>query len=287
MQAKGLIMMRVLLNRYHQGSPEAFLGGISKEDSKQVTTLDITSQDVAQALRQPKDVLQKIHYSWVAPSVQQFSKGMQVLIISALPKGSSSSLSKILKVTPSVKPPSIPVRLFLINLLCSKLKIEEVLPPAYLPQTSLSTLANFKKSQLIELIDFLGLYDLAEEIRQIVDKKSLKNIYGCLSIKKQHFLRICLHQKEKLTTTRIGLERWQGDCKQLERILHRRGIVRLGYALSGQHPDLLWHIVHRLDTGRGNVLKKYWSKDEIPGVTSALTQQVLSLMNFFKKMSET
>jgi hypothetical protein len=286
MQAKSSIMLRVLLSRYHQGAPEAFLGALPKEDVKEVISQEVISQDPAQAILHSKEVIQKIHYSWLVPVVKEFSPKMQPLIVHALPKGTSLSLTNSLKFPPTVQPLPVPIRLYLINILCEHLKVNSVLPPAFLPQTSLSPLINFKKRQLVELIDFLGLYDLADEIRHIVDKKYLKAIYKCLSIKKQHFLRICLHQKEKLSTSRIGLDRWNGDCQQMEKLLHRRGVIRLGYALSGQHPDFFWHIMHRLDTGRGNILAKYYTKEDIPGVTSALTQQVLSLMNFFKKMSE-
>jgi len=65
--------------------------------------------------------------------------------------------------------------------------------------------------------------------------------------------------------------------------LHRRGIMRLGYALSGQHPDFIWHLSHRLDIGRGRLLKKNNFKNEIAGVTMPLQQQVANIINFINK----
>ena len=96
-------------------------------------------------------------------------------------------------------------------------------------------------------------------------------------------MRICLHQKEKLITQKLQLEHWDGDCRKLGKLLHHRGLVRLGYALSGQHKDLIWHISHILDAGRGNKLTRYYHKNKIPGVSQTLSYQVLAVIDFSKE----
>jgi hypothetical protein len=126
------------------------------------------------------------------------------------------------------------------------------------------------------------MHDLSESIRHIVDKNQLKAIYNCLSPRKQQFLRMCLHQKEKITAPKLEIGRWDGDKKKLEQILHKRGLLRLGKALCGQHPQFFWYITRTFDTGRGAALARYYQEEPIPEISPLLIQQVLSLINFLK-----
>jgi hypothetical protein len=98
-------------------------------------------------------------------------------------------------------------------------------------------------------------------------------------------LKFCLQQKEKVAAPPLGLERWSGDCEKLKNTLQTRGIIRLGKALSGVHPDFAHHIAYTFDAGRGQTLLRYRSPNPQPGITPALAQQVLSLLNILKKKS--
>lgn len=285
MKAQRALMTRVLMNRYYQGAPTLFLEGVSPQVSKEVLDCQTNAENPSDAIVQPNAAITAgIHYSWLAPVLQSFSPAMQTLLLAALPESLSVPLCPILHTSVSLAL-SENIKPYFLSLLYRKLGALEVLPIGFLPESPLAFLADYSKSQLIELIDFLGLYDLSDEIRQIVDTKVLKMIYRLLSAKQLQFLHVSLHQKEKLSTQPIGLKQWKGDAAELESVLHRRGLLRLGYALSGQHPDLLWHIKHRLDTGRGHLLASHYSKKEIPGVSVALLQQVLSVINFLTKKS--
>lgn len=276
-------MIRVMLNQFHQGAPDVILKGLPKEQGKDVMKIDVQSQDAPYLLNESKELIKQVHYSWLAPVVEGFPVKMRPLFLTSLPKSKGEILSQAIKAPLHPVKLALSVRLYLLNMITSKLKPSEVLPAPYLPASNLLPLAGMQKGEIVQLIDFLGLYDLAEEIRHIVDKRYLKAIYNCLSIKKQHFLRMCLHKKEQLSVPRLGLDKWRGDCKTLDSMVHKRGLLRLGKAVSGQHPDFIWHLVHRLDTGRGRLLQQYYDKEEIPGVTQVLVQEILNLMNFFKK----
>lgn len=276
-------MIRAMLNHFHQGAPDLVLGSLAKDDAQNILGLEVASSDAPYLLNEPKELIRQTHYSWLTAAIEQFPVKMQPFFLTALPKSKAAQLSTILKKPLHPSRLALPVRLYLLNLVALKVKPADVLPAPFLPSTNLMPLLGMQKSEVVQLIDFLGLYDLAEEIRHIVDKNFLKAIYNCLSIKKQHFLRICLHQKERLSIPRLGLQKWQGGRKALEHLLHKRGLYRLGKGICGQHPDFLWHLVHRLDIGRGRILNHYFSKKEIPGVTQALIQEILNLMTFFKK----
>jgi hypothetical protein len=155
---------------------------------------------------------------------------------------------------------------------------DRLVPIDYLPQTSLSFLLRLPKRELIALIDSLSIYDLAAEMRQIVETKILKKIYSFLSEEEKRLLKVAASHQEHFVLARMGLERWDGSEESFRHLLHRRGLARLGAALSGQDPDFIWTICHQLDIGRGTALFKLCAKEAIPNVTEAITKQIQELV---------
>ena len=158
-----------------------------------------------------------------------------------------------------------------------------LLPKTFLPKNELSVLTRISKDELVRMIDLLGIYDLTDETRTILDNKQIKAIYKCLTPTQRKFSNYCLHQREKIASSRLNLSNWNGDSDELQRRIHLRGIARLGKALSGQDEQLIWYIVHTLDTGRGHLLQKNIEKEAVPKVTPALSQQVLQTLNHLQK----
>ncbi|MBA3721037.1 MAG: hypothetical protein H0W88_01380 [Parachlamydiaceae bacterium] len=251
---------------------------------KTVMNQDIQSSDLIPLLYQHQRVLETMHYSWIKPLVESFPVEVQPLIVGALAPAQSASLQKITNISPlSV---SSVVKNFIVNRLYTLLEKEHHLPVEYLPTTELTPLTTWNKKELVHLIDFLGLHDLAAEIRNIVNKRHLENIYSCLTPKQLYYLKVCTYQKEKLVPPKLGINPAEKNCDRLKVLIHQRGLLRLGKALSGQHPDLFWYIVHTLDIGRGKILMNYYKSQPIPNVTPILKLQVTNVMNFLKK-SET
>lgn len=285
MQSKSLTLFKVLLNRFHPGTGESFLQALPQDEAKEILKKNVSSEDPSMALTWQQDLITRTHYSWLAPFIQQLPKEIQGPVIASLPEPQSSKLRSFLKIKHSLAPLPLPIKNFLINQLFQKWNPKEILPRQYLPPSPLSPLLELSKANLVELIDFLAMHDLAEAIRHIVDKKNLKLIYNCLSPQKQQYLRLCLHQKEKIAAPKLEIEKWNGDPQILETLLHRRGMFRLGKALCGQHPLFIWHLTHTLDTGRGTSLSKYYHEETIPNITPYLVQQLLFVYNFLKKKS--
>lgn len=286
MQEESCVMLRLLLNRYGGGEREKRLKILHEEDAKRVLSVPIDSQELHAYFKSPQETLQRIHYSWLLPKIKEVEKDALPVILSLLPEPHATKLRQALRENPPPLQLSSTAKRFLADKLLPAFKLEEALPREYLPQTEMTPLLDMEKNTLLDLIDYLGLYDLAEEIQHIVDKHLLEQIYRCLPAMKKKFLRVCLHQKEKLTTQRLQLEHWDGDCIKLSKLLHHKGLVRLGYALSGQHKDIMWHVAHILDIGRGQKLYRYFSGDSIAGITDTLQKQVRRIMIFFKQESK-
>lgn len=285
MHTKSWTMLRVLMNRYHADNTESVLKGLPSDQAQQILSQSTKASSVEVPFAHSSDLIEQIHFSWFTPILKQLPPKLQEIFVAALPPSMINRVAHAMDLAILDISLSKPVKSYLMNVLYSKLNHHDVLPLEYLPSTSLTQLAQLKKEELERLVDYLGLYDLAEEIRHIVDKKKLQRIYESLSKKRQTYLKTCLHQKLIVHSPKLNLDAWDGQDWKLHKILHRRGMIRLGYALSGQDPDLIWHITHSFDTGRAKLLAKHCSDKEIPKVTPVLVQQIQDLIKFLNPRS--
>lgn len=80
----------------------------------------------------------------------------------------------------------------------------------------------------------------------------------------------------------MGLLNWKGDREALRSMLLQRGINRIAKALYGSHPSLLWHIAHRLDLEKGQLLNKLCTALDHPRASALLSDQLVELVNALK-----
>lgn len=240
----------------------------------------LASGDLTPLASNPLNILEEIHYSWLIPILQNEKSSMQTLFLACLGPDIGSKLSKALNIpAPSFKIQGLLQNYFLSFLLKKVETKKRPQPLSWLAKSHLSPLFSLSKSHIILLIDYLGLFDLAHDIRNIVDKKLLKRIYDILSDKEQKFIKAILHQKEKYPSQSLNLEFWDGDKEKLFRLLHHRGMLRMAVALSGSSDDFIWHFIHKLDSGRGTKLMKYIQKKGVDKVTEQRAAQVLFTIN--------
>lgn len=280
MKPKSRAVLHTLLNYYHPNDKKKLLECVEQNEAKSILEENYPAGVKETIVLSRLHLFKNVHYSWLKSVIESYPKELQTILLACLPELPRTKLKRILKITSLEKNIPESLKNFLLNEMYTKVDSSDVLPLECLPPNEFSVIATWRKDQIIELIDFLGLFDLSEEIRRIIDKAFLKKLYDCLNQKQKNFLRICLHQKEKISSSKLGLEQWDGDCDKLGEILHLRGIVRLGKALSGQHPDFFWHISHALDKGRGELLLKQYSTEPTAKVTEALSQQLIELIDF-------
>ncbi|MCE5317394.1 MAG: hypothetical protein LLG04_08525 [Parachlamydia sp.] len=284
MHLKSAMMTRVLINRFHKGNPDALLRFLPESEADEVNRLPINSPEFSPLFSPLAEQISRVHHTWILPVLQKVPPVAQGQLLGVLPDKMATPLSDQLSTSSQRQTLAPCSQQFLQHLILKNLTgFDEVTPLSYLPETPLSQLGTWSKRDLVQLISFLGIHDLAEEIRHIVDKKRIKGIYLCLTAKEQQYLRYCMHLKEKFVAPPLGLDKWSGDCDKLKITLQARGLIRLGKALSGEHPDLIWHLSHIFDMGRGKTLSKYYAKEPVTGLTSALSQQVVNLMGILKK----
>jgi hypothetical protein len=256
---------------------QKFLSADTQKRLDQIPSFHIEYQESEKGIS-----LEQIHWSWLIPTLKTYSAKDQKLFLSALSPHVSENLSEELHLSSTPKEElrhigaSFLRQILLSHLIGHKSKI---VPPDYLPDSPLKPLLKLTKKKLTRLIDFLSLYDLAAEIRQIVETKILKKIYSLLSEEEKKFLKIAMTHKEPYPVPRLKLEKWDGSEESLHLLLHKRGLARLGAALSLQIQDLAWYVCHQLDIGRGNTLLKLCAQEAPSDLGAAMTKQIEELLS--------
>ena len=264
-----------LVNHYHPEKNKELFQLLPAEEMQKVKINGHQWSSLDPLIHKKSQLLDFLHYSWILPVIESFSPSMKILALASLTQEQLNGIKKSSSVFLSP-----PVKAFVQERLYQQLNLNEPLPFGYLPQSEFSMLLEWKKGKLVELVDFLGLHDLASEVKHVLDKNSLKNIYTTLNPKQFHFLKTCLNQKEKIVSPKLGLDLTKIDKEQLHHLLHQRGLARFAKALYGQPQEFIWYLAHRFDSGRGKILLKQHKIEPIPKITVALKQQVVELMNF-------
>lgn len=239
--------------------------------------------DPAKGFAGEESLLKRVHYSWLAPPFRSFAENEARLFLSALSSEQAKGLKKQLLFTnelPELNPVATP---FLRKILWKTISDEELLPQECLPSSPLNQLLEIKVSELLLLIDFLGLHDLAPQVKQIIDTTKLKQVYAALTPSELSLLKTLLHRKEPLSFKRMELSKWDGKKDSLRSLLHQRGINRLAKALYQNEKSLLWYTSHRLDIERGELLLKLGAPLEHARAHELLVSQIEEILPLILK----
>ncbi|MBS4167878.1 hypothetical protein [Parachlamydia sp. AcF125] len=283
MNTKSLLMLKVLLNRYHEKKIKELVEYLPAEYAQAVLKVQTQASTPEAVLWNFENKIGQVHYSWLVPIFEKIPQEEAAWMVEALPAEMATKLKKACQISPVEANLSAPAKEFALHYLWKQIEPPEVMPSEFLPSTPVSFLLQFSREELLEIIDLLSIYDLADKIRQIVDKNQLKNIYASLKPIEIQFLRYCLNKQEKLAASPLNLADWDGGSQQLRQKLHRRGLSRLGHALAGEHSDFKWHFIRKLDVPRAIVLQHCFAKKDASKVTAILIQQLLGVVNFRNK----
>lgn len=170
---------------------------------------------------------------------------------------------------------------FLALLLKKRLMSENILPKEQLSPSTLHLLLELPKEKIVRLIDLLGLYDLSLELRHIVEKKRLTQIFAFFTDEERALINYFAKQPVKWVPPRLMLEKWDGQKASLLLELHNRGLIRLAKALSDEDESFVWHLVHKLDVGRGKIILKWIKSEGEKAMIASFKAEVINLMKRF------
>src|SRR5262249_1530422 len=136
---------------------------------------------------------------------------------------------------------------------------------------------------LLQLIFFLGLKELAQYLKLTIDKNRRMAIQSALSPEEWQMLEQLSIKKEPLAASKGVFDAWTGESEKLRLLIEQRGINRLAKALFGEHASLLWYVMHILDTARANFLHKLCTESPSKATHDFLKAQVVDTTQSLKQ----
>lgn len=154
----------------------------------------------------------------------------------------------------------------------------EMLPPpvSFLSEDPLlSLIANQKRASFEQLIFFLGLFDLATEIKKIIYKKTLSLIEQALSKEETLFIMHLKKMEKIISIGDMGLSHYNGDKEGLRKVIRERGIFRFAKAVGNSSAGLLWYLLHALPKSTALEIQRFISPIKDPKVETKLKKQII------------
>jgi len=242
-----------------------------------------TALDFSKLLSQ-KNWAESIHFSWFTAPLKTLPPETQQLFLSLLESKQACDVCDMLALNRSTVTYSPFMHPFLMDELKRKVQQGiEIISKDTLPTSDFNVLLFLEKKQLLNLIDLLGVHDLSADLRQVVDKELLRKIYAALTGEQLRFLHYCSKQPMKWVSPKLGLLVWDGMKKSLHNMLHGRGLVRLGRALFDENESLKWHLMHRLDTGRAEIIERVFRQKHDLALIPYFKNQVLHIVKRYSK----
>lgn len=275
-----LIIFDSLIKKHGPAKKGDLIRFLSEDRRDYLSSTSFSSQDFNLNDFTYDTLIQEVHYSWFLKVLESFTKKQAAIFLLILPEETREEVQHLLNASVPKYTLSEMQRTFLKKELCSMLLKgkKEWIPAKYLPLSPMIDLLTLNKKQLIQLIDMLSMYDLALEIKQIVDTKLIKQIFELLTEEEKEFVQKIMNNKEPFSFPRIGLNHWDGLEHSLRSILHKRGIRRLSIAMLKEHSDFIWHICHKLDSGRGQILNKMQEDKVEESIIQSIQVNILELI---------
>lgn len=285
MNTASWIAFRELLEKSGPEKKNAFMQYLSTEEQQKLGEIHPSGENPFASCLSTKQRITNVHYSWLITFLEPFAENDKLLILSSLQKEQAEKLRKHFKIKEEIPTLSTHGESYLQSAMYHWLVSDQkgFIPLEFLPEHPLNILLTLSKAEIQTLVDYLGLHDLAIEIKHVVKAEQIKKIQKVLSKTQQEFLKSLLKEKEPISFVRLNLDGWDGNEEKLKGILHHRGFNRLAKALFGCHPSLLWHICHTLDTGRTKILRKFFTDINNDPVQERLVKQVQELIPMVKK----
>jgi hypothetical protein len=171
------MICKALLEQCPVDEQAALLALLPAEQRKFLETIPSATLGVRKGR---KDSLDAVHPSWIAPFLRSLAAQDLRLFVAALSKPQVEGLRELLGFSGSLPSLTPPAKSFLRKTLLTHLtKGESLIPLELTPTSALKPLIELNQTQLLKLMRYLGLYDLAFEMKQIIATAELKKIAQC------------------------------------------------------------------------------------------------------------
>lgn len=200
--------------------------------------------------------LATIHPSWISVAIKECPPVIQSQLLAWLP---SSLVQELLPLLPGISPASQRCSNFgafyLLDILSKKIRPPGITEEIFLPPSPFNAILYYSGATKMTLINCLGLFTIAKELRNIVDKVIIDRVHKLLSPTEQLFLTYCQsHPMKHLETTNF-LASWDQE-DDFRKFIHKKGLEFLAIALAKEDASFFWYFLRRLDIGRGYIFEQ-------------------------------
>ncbi len=249
-------------------------------DSQKAAIQKAPEQKVLFCSLSPDEVLDTIHPSWLLHILQPYTENERGFFLATLAPPLSSQLKKLMAIKKNLPTLTPFGKNFLRREMFELIKKErgEALPKNALPDSKFNILISWDAARISLLSFWLGLYDLAEELRYVIDKQVWQRIEAALSPAEWQAVKNFQTKKERLAFGRIALKDALESPAKLRLTTEQYGMNRLAKALYGEHSSLLWHLMLHMDQKRADFLAKLCTPLAKPELKESLVNQVFGLI---------
>lgn len=230
---------------------------------------------------QPKRLLEGMHPSWcdelvlLCPTAIQ--PLMRTIVLDAFQKKGKTGGGTLTE----------PLRQFLLEILVAKWPERSVLEMAGEEGASFPWLASCDEQAIFSLAQLLGVNDVVDVVRRIVEKKTLQKILFALTPMQQRYLRSLLHRSPRSATLNKELAALlQDDPKMGAKILLKQGLEKLAVAMKDEPGLLVFHVMHHIDREQAFFLKEVMEKKVAPGMHMEMKKNLSHAYQFLQKAEE-
>lgn len=196
--------------------------------------------------------LHLFHYSWYIDCFKKCPKHVQPLLLTIFNEEQIKKIEKILEIKLSSKKLSSVVHKFFSHWVLKQIGYDVLPPICFFSHVPGFKLLSIEKRTLVKVLHQLGILDIANMSKRIVDKKTLNEILKFLSPEQKKFFNEAQKKyNEPLACSIKELNKQLEDDRNFTQFLEKRGLLRLAMALANENSFLVWHLAHILDQGRG------------------------------------
>ena len=201
--------------------------------------------------------LATVHPSWVSVAMKEFPSAVQSQLLAWFPHPLTQDLLPFLEagIVPASKRCSPFGAFYLLDLLSKKIRPPGITEEIFLPVSPFNAMLYYSGPTKMALINCLGLYALAQEMRNVVDRVVIDRVQRMLSETERTFLKYCKTHPIKNLDPTAFLASWEEDSA-LRHFIHVQGLRFLARSLAKEDSSFLWYFIRRLDVGRGYIFEK-------------------------------
>lgn len=204
--------------------------------------------------------LAAIHPSWIGAALKECPPVIQSQLLAWLPPSLVKELQPFLAGVPIANRRCSSFGAFyLLDMLSKKIRPPGITNEIFLPPSPFNAILYYSGHTKMTLIDCLGLFVVAKELKNVVDRRLIARVRSRLSTSEIFFLSYCQANPMKYLENTNFLAHW-GPHEDIRGFMHAEGLHLLAIGLVKEDASFLWHLLRRLDMDRGYIFEQALQK---------------------------